>query len=473
MALYPDEHETIEGVGRALRAGRTTCLQVLEKCFDRIEEWEPRVKAWVRVDRAGAIEQARILDEELAARSCRGPLHGIPIGVKDIIDVEGLPTAAGFGPWRERIAEDDAPIVGALRKAGAVIMGKTVTTQFAWIDPPPTRNPWALDRTPGGSSSGSAAAVAVGMCLGALGTQTGGSIIRPASFCGVCGFKPTYGQLAAVGIVPLAPSLDHPGLIARSTRDLKLLNHEYTDHFPRDWGDNPDPPPDARTNYTVEKVESRTAVFLPTRERPPRLRRLRGFYDRRATPIAREHVDRAVAALSAAGAEVIDLPDDVFDFETILRNHRVLMAAEAAAEHEARVAAHRDEYSPRILALVEEGMAIPATEYIRCSRLRSWYEEIRLLRKLGLDRGVDALVMPATIGPAPDVSTTGDPALNSPWSYLGWPAVSLPIGLSPEGLPMGLQLVGIHEFSDDEILSTASWCEDVIRRAFHASARSD
>ncbi|MEA2630676.1 MAG: hypothetical protein QOE66_895, partial [Chloroflexota bacterium] len=170
--------------------------------------------------------------------------------------------------------------------------------------------------------------------------------------------------------------------------------------------------------------------------------------------------------------EVIDLPDDAFDFETILRNHRVLMAAEAAAEHEARVAAHRDEYSPRILALVEEGMAIPVTEYIRC--FRHWgHEETLLLRKLGLDRGVDALVMPATIGPAPDLSTTGDPALNSPWSYLGRPAVSLPIGLSPEGLPMGLQLVGIHEFSDDEILSTASWCEDVIRRAFHASARSD
>src|SRR3954470_8489356 len=132
MALFPNEHETIEGVGRALRAGRTSCVEVLGKCLDRIEEWEPRIKAWVRVDRARAIERARALDQELAAGNCRGPLHGIPIGIKDIIDVEGLPTAAGFAPWRDRVAERDAPLVGRLRRAGAVLLGKTVTTQFAW-----------------------------------------------------------------------------------------------------------------------------------------------------------------------------------------------------------------------------------------------------------------------------------------------------------------------------------------------------
>ena len=194
MSLYPNEHETIEGVGRALRAGRTTCVEVLEECFDRIEEWETRIRAWVRVDRPGAIERARALDEELAAGRCRGPLHGIPVGIKDIIDVAGMPTAAGFKPWAGRVADRDCPIVAGLREAGAVILGKTVTTQFAWVDPPPTKNPWDLDRTPGGSSSGSAAAVALGMCLGAVGTQTGGSIIRPASFCGVAGLKPSHGD---------------------------------------------------------------------------------------------------------------------------------------------------------------------------------------------------------------------------------------------------------------------------------------
>jgi Asp-tRNA(Asn)/Glu-tRNA(Gln) amidotransferase A subunit family amidase len=473
MALYPNEHETIEGVGRALRAGQTTCVEVLRKCFDRIEEWEPRIKAWVRVDRAGAIEQARALDEELAAGKCRGPLHGIPIGIKDIIDVRGLPTAAGFGPWRDRVADRDATIVGSLRAAGAVILGKTVTTQFAWIDPPPTRNPWNLDRTPGGSSSGSAAAVAVGMCLGAIGTQTGGSIIRPASFCGVCGFKPTFGRLDENGILPFARSLDHPGPIARSTRDLILLFHELNERIEWDW-DNPFGPPvipeSGSPAGSPEQAEGWISALLSSRDRPPRLRRLRGFFDRRAEPIVDVALTRAVDALVAAGAEVVDQPDDAFDFEGIVKKHRLMMAAEAAAGHEARMAAHRDDYAPRIRALVEEGMSIPVTEYIRCNE---HWQSCTHMDAFGLGRDADALLMPATIGPAPDPATTGDPAFNSPWSYLGWPAVSFPIGLSPDGLPLALQLVGLDDFSDSEVLSTASWCEDVIRRASRSSERSD
>ncbi len=215
MKLFPSENETIEGVGKALRAGKTSCAAVLEHCFHQIDLWDERVHAWVIVDRAGAMHQARALDAELAEGKCRGPLHGIPLGIKDIIDVQGLPTAAGFRPWRERVAASDAVIVAKLRQAGAVILGKTVTTQFAWVDPPPTRNPWNLECTPGGSSSGSAAAVATGMCLGAIGTQTGGSIIRPASFCGVAGFKPLHRFVSTDGVLPFAPSLDHPGPIAR------------------------------------------------------------------------------------------------------------------------------------------------------------------------------------------------------------------------------------------------------------------
>src|SRR5205085_5071627 len=156
----------------------------------------------------GALGQARALDEELRSGKDRGPLHGIPIGIKDIIDVKGLPTACGAKRWADRIAEWDSQVVARLRNAGAVIMGKTVTTPYAWIDPPATRNPWDPDRTPGGSSSGSAAAVACGMCLGAIGSQTGGSIIRPASFCGVAGFKPTHGHIDVHGVLPFAPSLD-------------------------------------------------------------------------------------------------------------------------------------------------------------------------------------------------------------------------------------------------------------------------
>ena len=189
--LFPEPDQTIAGIGRALREGRTTCVEILEGCLAQVDEWEPKVHAWVVLDREGAIEQARALDDELKTGKDRGPLHGIPIGIKDIIDVAGLPTACGSKRWADRIAESDANVVASLREAGAVIMGKTVTTPYAWIDPPITRNPWNLERTPGGSSSGSAAAVACGMCFGAIGTQTGGSITRPASFCGVAGMKPS------------------------------------------------------------------------------------------------------------------------------------------------------------------------------------------------------------------------------------------------------------------------------------------
>jgi aspartyl-tRNA(Asn)/glutamyl-tRNA(Gln) amidotransferase subunit A len=448
MGLYPTEHETIEGVGRALRAGQTTCAEVLAKCFDRIEEWEPRLKAWVRVDRNGAIEQARTLDEELTAGKWRGPLHGIPLGIKDIIDVTGLPTAAGYGPWRDRIAAKDATLVAQLRAAGALILGKTVTTQFAWIDPPATRNPWNLERTPGGSSSGSAAAVAVGMCLGAIGSQTGGSIIRPASFCGVCGLKPAYKEVSEDAVFPFAPTLDHPGPIARSVGDLQRLF-------------------DALRTADSRPVPSDFAA-------PPRLARLRGFFDRRAEPAMIEAMDAALAALAASGAEVVDFPEDGLDFEAILRDHRTIMCAEAAAGHQERFGSEPEDYAPRITALIEEGLATPAPAYLRA-------REARAPRRARLDELVTrtvlchALVMPATIGPAPLATSTGDPALNSAWSYLGLPAVSFPIGLTADGLPLAMQLVGghVHPDATGPLIRTAQWCEEILRRAYQTSSRSE
>lgn len=449
MGLFPHEHETIEGVGRALRRGQVTCVEVLERCLDRIEEWEPRLKAWVVVDRDGALEQARVLDDELAAGHCRGPLHGIPLGIKDIIDVAGLPTAAGFAPWAGRVAAQDAGIVASLRTAGAVLLGKTVTTQFAWVDPPATRNPWNLERTPGGSSSGSAAAVACGMCLGALGTQTGGSIIRPASFCGVAGLKPTFnGRLD--GILPFAPNLDHPGPIARSVRDLGLIFLEFL----RLEGTSGHP------SSTIEDIEGLVAASFAPLSRPPRLGRLRGAFEDRADPAMLAALEEALSALAAAGAEVQEVAG-CFDYDEVMRHHRVVMAAEAAEGHAARFADHRDAYRPRIRALIEEGQAIPATAYLEARRHQ---EELRAAVGDGLSE-LDALVMPAAPGAAPDVSTTGDPALNAPWSYTGSPALSFPIGLSPEGMPLALQLVEPRPLRECDLIETACWCEAVIRGA--------
>ena len=191
-----------------------------QRCLDQVDEWEPKVHAWVVLDRDGAIEQARALDEELPGRQGSRAAARHPDRHQGHHRREGPAHGLRRERWGDRIAEDDAEVVARLREAGAVIMGKTVTTPYAWIDPPPTRNPWNLERTPGGSSSGSAAAVACGMCFGAIGTQTGGSITRPASFCGVAGMKPDTGEvfLLSAGVLPFAPSLDHLGPIARNGR---------------------------------------------------------------------------------------------------------------------------------------------------------------------------------------------------------------------------------------------------------------
>ena len=219
-----DQLPTIAEAVAAIKRQELTPAELLEHCLGRIDEFEERIRAWVLVDRDGARGEAQRLTRMALDGQMAGPLHGIPIGVKDIIDVAGMPTKAG-SPLRENIspAAQDAPVLANLRRAGAIILGKTVTTEWACFDPPPTRNPWNLHHTPGGSSSGSAAAVAMEMCLAALGTQTGGSIIRPAAYCGVVGLKPTYGTISMEGIVPVSQRLDHVGPIVRDVKDATAL----------------------------------------------------------------------------------------------------------------------------------------------------------------------------------------------------------------------------------------------------------
>ena len=224
MKLFPDDHETIAGTARRLRQGETTCVEVLQSCLDRIEQREHEVRAWVLVDRdwcpgPGSMSSTPSCKPDATAGRCTG----FRSGSRTSSMCKGLPTDMRDCRLGGEYRPDRRVHRGALRAAGAIILGKTVTTPFAWIDPPVTRNPWNLERTPGGSSSGSAAAVACGMCLAALGTQTGGSITRPAAFCGVAGMKPTFGYIDDQGIFPLAPTLDHPGFIARSVADLRLL----------------------------------------------------------------------------------------------------------------------------------------------------------------------------------------------------------------------------------------------------------
>jgi Asp-tRNA(Asn)/Glu-tRNA(Gln) amidotransferase A subunit family amidase len=408
---------TIHEAAAAFRAGALTPVELLDQCLARIDRYESLVRAWVVIDRDGAREQAERLTDELRHGRVRGPMHGIPVGIKDIIDVFDLSTGCGSRLWANNVARQDADCVAKLRAAGAVILGKTVTTAYAYLDPAITRNPWDATRTPGGSSSGSAAAVACGMCLAALGTQTVGSITRPASFCGVCSIKPGHGAVSTAGVLPFAPTLDHVGAMARCVDDLAVLSGVLCDR-------------DGRETHG-----------------PGQLHFLGGLFDERAEPVMRVALEHLRETLKA---DRLELPLAAAD---IPRHLRAIMATEAAAYHGERLRRHSDDYPPKIRELVEEGLRTSPADY-----------RAALDHRDAMIAAVDAmvedgfLVTPATPGPAPDRSTTGDAVFNAPWSYTGLPTVSLPIGRTADGLPLAAQLIGKRS-EMPRLLATAAWLE--------------
>ena len=392
----------------------------LEDHLEQIARMEPRVSALVGWDEARA---RRNLE-----RASPGPLSGWALGVKDIIDVAGLPTLAGSTLPDSRPAVSDSPIVTQLREAGAIILGKTVTTEFACFDPSPTRNPWNHHHTPGGSSSGSAAAVAVGMCLAAIGTQTGGSIIRPAAYCGVCGLKPTFGRLNMSGIVPVSTSLDHVGPIAGSVADLLVLFAVLADEVPVVGGQDK-PLRIGVIESVLEETPCQETVAL---------------------------VRQAISSLGDAGALVSKcaLPTG---FAELREYHWRIMAREAADYHRRWFPEHRNAYGARIAAMLDEGLAITDEAY---QEARSHQRQL----SAEIDRAagnIDLLLTPATPTPSlADLDTTGDPRFNSPWSYVGLPVVTFPIGLSASGMPIGVQWIG-RRGEDQRLLSAACWGEQI------------
>jgi aspartyl-tRNA(Asn)/glutamyl-tRNA(Gln) amidotransferase subunit A len=431
---------TISAASEAIQSGRLTPLELVDTCLERIEQFESKVRAWVFVDREGARKSAKRATTEIREGRWRGPLHGIPLGIKDIIDVANWPTAAGFRPWSDNIAQGDATVVERLRQAGAVFLGKTVTTQFASFDPPVTRNPWNPQRTPGGSSSGSAAAVACGMCLGALASQTGGSITRPASYCGVAGCKPTVGRVSNDGVVPLAPSMDHVGAMAGCVDDLAIILQIIAGADERD--------PQCSTRAVPDLTSQANGS-----QKPPRIGRLPGLFHDLAEPCVRPLMDDVIGRFRLENGTVQDavLPAS---FADILPVHRTIMAVEAAAFHKSRLESQGQHYGPRIRELIEEGLACSASKYQACKK----YQLDLRSELVSCFEGLDVLLTPATTGPAPDAATTGDPAFNSPWSLVGFPTVSMPAGFSPEGLPLAIQLVSLP-WQEAELFAAAVWCE--------------
>jgi aspartyl-tRNA(Asn)/glutamyl-tRNA(Gln) amidotransferase subunit A len=423
---------------RAIRRRELGVVELMQSLLERIAEREPSIGAWEVVDDDGALARARQCEARFSQEADL-PLFGLPIGLKDIYATRDLPTTAGFPPWANNVPDYDAATVERVREAGAIVLGKTVTTQFAFADPPRTRNPWNLDRTPGGSSSGSAAAVAARMVPLALGSQTAGSILRPAAYCGVCGLKPTYGLVSRFGIYPLSWSLDHPGPIARSVEDLALALSVLAGPDPRDPITR-----NARVDDYLAAVRHEPAT--------PTLGVVEDFLDVSESPV-RAAVDAAVESLARSGARILPIRL-LTSLSVVASAQQTIMQVEAAEIQASLHAKLADAYAPRMRALIEVGQLIPASLYLRAQRLRRRFrrEVAALLRE------VDGLVMPTASNLAPTRETTGDRTFQAPWSLIGLPAVTIPCGVH-DGLPVGLQIVA-DAWREAKLLGIARWAED-------------
>ncbi len=419
-----------------IREGRITSVELVEDCLARIADVDPGIGAWAHLDRDHALAQAKSLDEHRRHGRATGPLHGVPVGVKDIFDTKDYATEFGSAIWAGRTPRLDAAVVAFLRAAGAVILGKTVTTEYAYYKPGKTKNPHDPTRTPGGSSSGSAAAVAAGMVPGAIGSQTNGSVIRPAAFCGVVGFKPTHGLIPRSGALELSRSLDQVGVFARSVEDAALLAEALVG-FDRE---DPDTHPLARPPLA--------AVAASEPPLPPRFAFVRSAV-----------WDQADATIHEAFGELVDaLGEDVGEvelgssFDRVIDLHRVVMEVEMAHNLRRDYEKAADQLSPQLRQLIERGRTYTATDY--CAA-RAGVEPLNAALDAVFDE-YDAILTPATTGEAPDIATTGNPAFCSTWTYLGTPAISLPLMASENGLPIGVQLVG-RRGNDARLLRTARW----------------
>ena len=419
-----------------MRAGRLSPVTLVEALLGSIAAQDPVLKAWVALDRAGSLDAARAA-ERAWREGTAGPLCGIPLSVKDLLFTRGLPTSGNFEPFRNRDPGVDATCIARLRAAGAIVLGKVQTTQFAGRDPSPTCNPWNLSRTASGSSSGSAVSVAARMVPVSIATQTGGSIIRPAAYLGVVGFSPTYGRVSRSGLLPRSFSFDTVGTISRSVDDTELLFYVMAG-------------PDPRDPSTLLQRPPRRSRAAP--KGALRLRLVEDFLGR-VTPDTSARFSAAIDRLAGRGARVqrARLP---VALDVLLAIHTTILLSEAAASQSLLLPRHREHYAPGLLAQLDLGNAIPARAYMQAQRLR---RRVRA-RLTTLFRGVDALVLPSMPDGAPDRSTIGLHFCQVPWTIMGWPSVTLPIGLNGEGLPLGVQLVGAP-FAEASLFNAARWVE--------------
>jgi Asp-tRNA(Asn)/Glu-tRNA(Gln) amidotransferase A subunit family amidase len=420
-----------------IREGRVKSVELVNGCLARIDEIDAKVQAWAHLDRNHAIRQAEAADLHRKQGKALGALHGVPVGIKDIFDTCDMPTELGSPLWAGRTPRRDAAAVARLRAEGAVIVGKTVTTEYAYFHPGKTHNPHDPSRTPGGSSSGSAAAVAAQMVPGAIGSQTNGSIIRPASFCGVVGFKPTHGLIPRSGALLLSRTLDHVGCFARTVEDAALLA-EVMAGFDED---DPDTRPLARPPFA--------AVAASEPPLPPRFAFVRSAAWEHAEAVTREAFAELTRALNQAAVE-IDIGES---FGRAIDLHRTVMEVEMAYNLHRDYEKGRAQLSEKLCQAIERGREYRAVEYAAAvagiSRLNAALD--------GVFDEYDAILTPAAPGEAPQgLDGTGNPVFCTTWTYLGTPAITLPLLQSENGMPIGVQLVG-RRGNDARLLRTARW----------------
>lgn len=425
----------------AIRDGEITSEELVSACLEAVDAIDPAVQAWAYLDPEYALSQAREADRQRHQGMPVGPLHGVPVGIKDIFDTHDMPTEDGTPLHAGRTPAHDATAVAHLRQAGAIIMGKTVTTELAVYTPGKTRNPHDPARTPGGSSSGSAAAVASGMVPLAVGTQTNGSVIRPASYCGVVGYKPSHGLISRYRVLPLSRRLDHVGVFARSVEDAALLAEQMMVFDDRDGDMHPLP----RQNLLG------TACQEPLT--PPRF----AFVKTGAWEQAEPDVVEGFAELNdflGERVEEIELPA-LFDNTQVW--HRCIMEADLAANLQREYERGGDRVSQVLREMISRGNRTLALDYnsalARIPTLNAILAEILL--------EYDAIITPAVMGEAPQgLESTGSPVFCTPWSLLGTPAISLPLLQGTNGMPIGVQLVSAKG-DDARLLRTARWLAQV------------
>ncbi|MGQ9693261.1 MAG: amidase [Thermodesulfobacteriota bacterium] len=432
-------------MSKLIKEKQLSPLDLVNAHLKRIETLEPKLQAWVSIDQEKVLAQASQWATIIKRRKKIGLLPGIPIGVKDIFYTVDLKTTGGSKIFKDFFPPYEATAVGKLKKEGGIVLGKTATTEFAYADPAPTRNPWNLEHTPGGSSSGSAAAVASGMCPAALGSQTGGSVLRPAAYCGVVGFKPSYGRISRHGVFALAWTLDHVGFLTRTVADAALMLKVLAGGDAHDL---------ACSNRPVPEYQK----FLVPPLVPPKLGIVREFYQEKSEQEVWANFEETVEKMRRAGAEIADVKMPP-SFSLVHDAHRIIMRVEAAAFHEKIFLRHREEYGPKLRELVETGFLISGVDYIQAQKIKNLFrkEMDEVMEKY------DCLLTPTTSSVAPrGLSSTGDPWFQVPWSLSGLPTIALPTGLNGEGLPLSLQLIG-PAFKEEKLLAAASWCEKALQ----------